>query len=84
VAGSLRVAAVIPLATVVMVAAGWAIMRWRGDVDMSGGEWIAVGAVAYTGSAVRLDPAAARRIGVALFVIAACIWVATIVHLAHA
>jgi hypothetical protein len=83
VAGSIRVAAMIPLATAVMVAAGWAIMRWRGDVDMSGGGWIVVGALAYAGAAVRLDPATARRIGIVLLVIAAYIWTVTIVHLAR-
>ena len=37
VVGAVRVAVVIPLAAAVMIAAGWVIIRWRGDVDMSGG-----------------------------------------------
>jgi hypothetical protein len=83
VAGAVRVAVLIPLAAAVMVAAGWAIIRWRGDVDMSGGAWILAAAVAYTGASVRLDPPAARRIGVTLLVVAAFIWTVTIVQLAR-
>ena len=77
----MRVAAVIPLAAVVMIAAAWVIIRLRGDVDMTGGTWIVAGAVAYVGASVRLDEAAARRIGVTLLVLAAFIWTVTIVHL---
>jgi len=71
------------VAGAVRVAAGWAIIRWRGDVDMSGGAWILAAAVAYTGASVRLDPPAARRIGVTLLVVAAFIWTVTIVQLAR-
>jgi hypothetical protein len=39
--------------------------------------------VAYVGASVRLDEAAARRIGVTLLVLAAFIWTVTIVHLAR-
>ena len=79
--GAVRDAAVIPLAATVMIAAGWVIIRWRGDVDMTGGMWIVAGAVAYVGATVRLDEAAGRRIGVSLLIIAAFIWTVTIVHL---
>jgi hypothetical protein len=71
--GAVRVAALIPLAATVMVAAGWVIIRWRGDVDMSGGIWILASAVAFVGAFVRLT----------LLVIAAFIWTVTIVHLAR-
>jgi hypothetical protein len=81
VVGAVRVAVLIPLAAAVMIAAGWVIIRWRGDVDMTGGLWIVAAAVAYAGASVRLDLAAGRRIGVTLLVIAAFIWTVTIVHL---
>jgi hypothetical protein len=83
VVGAFRLAGLIPLAAAVMVGAGWVIIRLRGDVDMSGGTWIVASAVAFVGASVRLDPAADRRIGVTLLVIAAFIWTVTIVHLAR-
>ena len=83
VAGDLLSAALIPLAAAAMVVAGWLLFRWRGNVDISNGTWIIASAVAYTGASVRLDPAAARRFGTTLLVIAAYIWIVTIVHLAR-
>jgi hypothetical protein len=83
VVGAARLAALIPVAAAVMVVAGWVIMRWRGDVDMSGGTWIVASAVAFVGASVRPGPAVDRRIGVTLLVIAAFIWTVTIVHLAR-
>jgi hypothetical protein len=81
VAGDLGRAAVIPLAAAVMVFLAWLIIRGRGTVDVSNGAWIITGAVAYTGSSVRLDGATARRTGSTLAVIAAFIWVVAIIHL---
>ena len=81
VAGAVRIAATIPLAVAMMIVAAWVIIRGRGDVDMSGGTWIVAGAVAFVGASVRLGPDAERRLGVALLVIAAFIWMLTIVHL---
>jgi hypothetical protein len=81
VAGDLRHAAVIPLAATAMVIASWLLIRARGDVDVSGGRWIITGAVAFTGSSVRLDDGTARRIGVTLLIITAFIWLVAVVHL---
>jgi hypothetical protein len=81
IAGTVRLAAVIPIAAGVMVATGWAIIHWRGDVDMSGGTWIVASAVAFVGASVRPEPAAGRRVGVTLLSIAVFIWTVTIVHL---
>ena len=83
VVGAVRLAVVIPIAAAVMITAGWLIIRWRGDVDMSGGTWIVASSVAFVGASVRPDPATVRRIGVTLLVIAAFIWIVTIVHLAR-
>jgi hypothetical protein len=83
IAGAVRLAAVIPLATAVMVVAAWVIIRWRGDVDMSGGTWIVASAVAFVGASVRPDRDAGRRIGVTLLVVAVFIWTVAIVHLAR-
>ena len=83
VAGDTMSAVLVPLAAAAMVAAGWFLIRWRGDVDISNGTWILSSAVAFTGASVRLEPAAARRIGNTLLVIAAYIWTVTIVYLAR-
>ena len=81
VAGDLRAAMAIPLAAAAMVVAGWLLIRWRGAVDISGGAWILVGAVAYTGGSVRLERGAARRVGRSLLAITAFIWVVATIHL---
>jgi hypothetical protein len=83
VAGDTVSALLVPLAAAAMVAAGWFLIRWHGDVDISNGTWILSSAVAFTGASVRLEPAHARRIGNVLLVIAAYIWMVTIVHLAR-
>ena len=44
-------------------------------------EFVISSAVAFTGASVRLEPAATRRMGNTLLVIAAYMWTATIVHL---
>jgi hypothetical protein len=80
VAGDLWHAAVIPLAATAMVIAAWLLIRGRGDVDISGGMWIITSAVAFTGSSVRLDDGTARRIGLALLIITAFIWLVAIIH----
>ena len=57
------------------------MIRWRGDVDISGGTWIVASAVALRRRIGAPRDGRRRRFGDPLLVIAAFIWAVTIVHL---
>jgi hypothetical protein len=84
IAGDKRSALTIALTTGAMFAVAWALVVWRGGVGMAGGRWLLAGAVAYVGASLRVDRDIRRRVGTAVLVITAYIWVVTIVRLARA